>query len=219
MRSRTALPLWLVIVGGMFAPQPLLAQDSAPVLRRSEVTASTGWIGAEYGLSEYDQWHASLFGGLSVGHYGTDHLKTEVEAGWLSKATARDYEEIQIGADRVYAASDYTFKDFRLSLSQSVQFGRNAWVHPFLGVGVDLDVLRSHEIRPAQQGFVLTSGSQRVAIPAMEESETTVRGVPFFKGGFKMYVSERAFVLQEFKFGVADGLNHVLWKTGLGIDF
>ena len=184
------------------------AQPNVP-LSRHDVTISTGWIGAGYhNLEEYRRWHGSVFGGLSLGQYWTDNLKTDVEAGWLSTVKSENYEPVQTAAGRSFARELAVMKDLRLSLSQSVQFGRNAWVHPFLAAGVDVDYLRSIRDRPAQQGVAATRVSER-----------DLRLVPFVKGGFKIYASDRAFIVQEFKFGVADGLDHALWKTGVGIDF
>lgn len=210
----------LAILVCAIVPSPLWAQEAVR-LPRTDVTASTGWIGANYpSTPTYGRWLGSLFGGVSVGRYWTDHLKTEVEAGWLSAVKSQNYDAVPVGADRVFVESDYVMKDLRLSLSQSFQFGRNAWVHPFLGAGVDIDYLRSTENRSPQQGFVYTgSQSRSVFVPGAQEHETSLRAVPFAKGGAKFYVSDRAFIVQEFKFGIADGLDHFLWKTGFGIDF
>jgi hypothetical protein len=210
----------------VLVPGLLHAQSDTPLLPRNDVTVSTGLIGAQYRQTAdiYDRWHGSVFGGMNFGHYWTDNHKTEVEAGWLSTATSHSYEAIPIGADRAYVQSEYLFKDLRLSLSQSVQFGRNAWIHPFVGAGVDIDYLRTTEDRPPQFStiFVSTTSSRdnrSVLVPGLREREAKVRAVPFAKGGFKIYVSDRAFVVQEFKFGIANGVDHVLWKTGVGIDF
>jgi hypothetical protein len=131
---------------------------------------------------------------------------------------------VLIGADRAFVQSEYFFRDLRLSLSQSVQFGRNAWIHPFVGGGVDIDYLRTTEDRAQQFTTIFaTSPSSRdtrsVPVPELHERETTMRAVPFAKGGFKFYVSDRAFVVQEFKLGFTNHVDHLLWKTGVGIDF
>ena len=219
---RTALAaLVCVLVPGL-----LHAQSDVLQLPRNDVTISTGLINAQYRQTAdiYDHWHGSVFAGINFGHYWTDHNKTEVEAGWLSTAKSHSYEAVQIGADRVYVQSEYLFKDLRLSLSQSVQFGRNQWIHPFIGAGVDIDYLRTTEDLPAQISTVFASSvsgrdNRSVSIQGVHERDTALRAVPFAKGGFKIYVSDRAFLVQEFKFGFAHGVDHVLWKTGVGIDF
>ncbi len=210
----------------VLVPGLLHAQPDVPQLPRNDVTVSTGLIGAQYRQTAdiYDRWHGSVFGGVNFGHYWTDNHKTEVEAGWLSTAKSHSYEAVQIGADRAFVQSEYFFKDLRLSLSQSVQFGRNAWIHPFVGGGVDIDYLRTTEDRAPQFITIFaTSPSSRdtrsVLVPELHERETTMRAVPFAKGGFKFYVSDRAFVVQEFKLGFTTRVDHLLWKTGVGIDF
>jgi hypothetical protein len=203
---------------------PVLAQaqtDIAP-LPRNDATVSIGWFGAEYPeVGTYDRWHASLFTGFAFGHYWTDHLKTEIEAAWLSEATARTYEDIVIDGDRTYAESVYRFKDVKVSFGQSLQFGRNAWVHPFVAAGVDLDRLQSIEDRPAQFQNIFLSGrgTRTVLIPQVRETETSVQVRPFVKTGLKMYVSDRSFFSTEVKFGLGSGVEHALWKTGIGVDF
>jgi hypothetical protein len=219
---RTALAaLVCVLVPGL-----LHAQSDEPQLRRNDVTVSTGLSDAQHRQTAdlYQRWHGSVFGGINFGHYWTDNYKTEVEAGWLSTAKSHGYELLPIGGAGAYVQSEYLFKDLRLSLSQSVQFGRNAWIHPFLGAGVDLDYLRITEDRPPQISTIFASSTasrdnRSVSVPGLRERDTTLRAVPFAKGGFKIYVSDRAFLVQEFKFGFADGVDHVLWKTGVGIDF
>ena len=101
------------------------------------------------------------------------------------------------------------------------QFGENAWVHPFAGLGADLDRLTTAEERPQQTATVFASGrtSIPIAVAQLSERQTSVRVRPFVKGGFKMYVSDRVFFTTEWKFGLGDGLRDVLWKTGFGVDF
>lgn len=216
---RTALAaLMCVLVPGL-----LHAQTDPPSLHRNDVTVSTGWTLAHYRhVSDYAPWHGSLFGGANLGHYWTENLKTEVEAGWMSTTKSPSYEPVILNGERAYVQGDYVFHDLKLSVSQTFQFGHNAWVHPYLGAGIDLDYLRTTEDRPSQQAYVYpTNGgpSRAILIAGVHERDEAARAVGFAKGGFKMYVSDRAFVVQEFKFGFASGLDHMLWKTGLGIDF
>jgi len=210
----------------VLVPGLLHAQSDAPRLLRNDGTVSIGLIGAQYRQTAdiYDHWHGSVFGAVNFGHYWTDNHKSEVEAGWLSTVKSNSYEAVSIGADRAFVESEYLFKDLRLSLSQSVQFGRNAWIHPFVGGGVDIDYLRTTEDRVPQVTTIFLSGvssrdTRSVPVPGLHERETTVRAVPFAKGGFKFYVSDRAFVVQEFKLGFTSRVDHFLWKTGVGIDF
>ena len=203
---------------------PALAHAQAEVARlpRNDAALSIGWFGAEYPeVGRYDRWHASLFTGLGVGHYWTDNLKTEVEAAWLTQATARSYEDIVIDGNRTYADSTYRFKNLKVSFAQTYQFGRNNWVHPFLSAGADVDRRQTTEDRPPQFRSVSLSSrdTRTVLIPGARETATTVQVRPFVKTGLKMYVSDRSFFTTEVKFGLGEGVEQVLWKTGIGVDF
>ena len=174
---RTALAALVCVL----VPGVLHAQSDVP-LPRNDVTVSTGLIDAQYRQADtYDRWHGSVFGGINVGRYWTDHQKTEVEAGWLSAAQSSRYEAVTIGADRAYVESDYLFRDLKLSVSQSVQFGRNQWADPFIGAGVDIDYLRTSEDRPSQISTIIVSSrdNRSVFVPGVREREARVRAVPF----------------------------------------
>lgn len=218
---RTMLVALLCVLSPVLAQ----AQSSVTPLPRNDAAASIGWFGAEYEeLGRYDRWHGSLFTGIGFGHYWDDHLKTEVEGAWLGQARAHTYEEVVVGEDRTYVESDYRFRDINLSLAQAYQFGRNAWVHPFVACGVDVDRIQSTEDRPPQSRVVSavspsTRDTRTLSIPGFRESETKVQVRPFIKTGLKMYVSDRSFFTTELKIGLGGGVEHVLWKTGIGIDF
>ena len=52
------------------------AQTAPPT--ENDIIVSSGWAGAEHDTHDYRRrWHGNLLVGLSVGHYWTDHLKTE----------------------------------------------------------------------------------------------------------------------------------------------
>jgi hypothetical protein len=210
-------------VAGVLLPALAQAQIDAPRLPRNDATLSIGLNGGWYeDVGEYDHWHGTLFGGVSTGHYWTQNLKTDIEAAWLSTAKADNYEPIIFGGASTYVRTSYRVNDLKVSLAQSFQFGRNAWVHPYLGAGADIIHRRETEDRAPQFASVFTgtnTPSRTVLIPASREHESDIRVVPFVKGGFKLYVSDRAFFVQEFKFGIGAHLEHALWKTGIGFDF
>jgi len=195
--------------------------QTAPVLPRNEVVASLGWFGADYHHEgEYGNgWHPSLLAGVGAGRYWTDHLKTEVEAAWLSRVHAYSYERLTIDGATADVASEYTFHTTKLSVAQVYQFGRNAWVHPFIGAGADVDWLRTAENRPAPGRSVYFVNGQTKTIPVVHEADKAVLFHPFVKTGFKWYLSERASFLSEWKFGFHQGFQHALWKSGFGLDF
>lgn len=204
-------------------PALVHAQPASQRLPRNDAALSLGWFGAEHlQLDRYDRWHGTLFAGLAGGHYWTDHLKTEVEAAWLSRVNFESYENVFVNGTPTYAESSYRIQHVKLSIGQSYQFGRNAWVHPFVGAGVDVDRVHIVEDRPAQFRSIYVSAdrtSRTIQIPARSESETTVRAHPFVKTGLKMYASERGFFTTELRLGLRSGLDQVLWKIGAGVDF
>lgn len=213
----------LAVLACVLAPALVHAQPAIQRLPRNDATLSIGWFAAEYlRLDRYDRWHGTLFAGLAGGHYWTDHLKTEVEAAWLSRVNAESYENLFLNGAPTYAESRYRIQHVKLSIGQSYQFGRNAWVHPFVGAGVDVDRIHIVEDRPAQFRSIYVPAdrtSRTIQIPARSESKTTVRAHPFVKTGLKMYASEGGFFTTELRLGLKSGVDQVLWKIGVGVDF
>jgi hypothetical protein len=211
----------LVTLFLILAPAVAHAQSDLAPLPQNDATISIGWSGGEYPLEDYARWHASLFAGVGAGHYWTDHIKTEIEAAWLSRVNTVTYGQIVVAGTPTYAVSGYRFQDVRLSIAQVHQFGRNAWVHPFLAAGADVYRRDSTEDRAVQQRTVYANDRTftTVLIPALRESETTVQVRPFAKTGLKIYVSDRGFFTTELKVGFGRAVDHLLWKTGMGFDF
>jgi hypothetical protein len=180
-------------------------------------------VGAQYpGLRRYERWHQSLLTSAAGGHYWTDHMKTEIEVAWMSPVTFDSYETATVDGGTTYSTSAYRFQDVQLSFAQTYQFGRNAWVHPYVAAGLDVDHLRQSEDRPPQATAIYfnnRAADATVTLPGLREREVSVRVSPFAKAGFKMYLSDRTFFTTEWKCGAGEGLHHVSWKTGFGVDF
>ena len=80
---------------------------------------------------------------------------------------------------------------------------------------MDVAYLRSVEDRPAQVVSLYVPGapsgtSKTISLPALNERGRRVDARPFVKGGFKMYASDSVFFVTEWKFGLGDGVHHVL---------
>lgn len=201
---------------------PVLAYGQAvePVLPKNEAIIAIGWAGSEKKIHEFDRWHSSLFVGVTGGRYWTPHLKTEIEIGWQSPARGETYQDFQTPDGRIYTVWDYRTRERRVGAAQVYQFGRNAWVHPYLGVGADFVWTAIDVTRTAQTQFIYANGrATPVAIPAARERQTHSMVQPYLKTGVKMYLSDRAFVNTELKLGFSSDLEHTLWKLGLGFDF
>jgi len=101
------------------------------------------------------------------------------------------------------------------------QFLDNQWVHPFVGAG--LEVARERHVAES-----LPSSVQRLPttalpltlrpVPAIDNVSYSVR--PVVTGGFKFYVSQRAFVRTEVRTSFStDRPLAIQWRGGVGIDF
>jgi hypothetical protein len=211
--------LFAILVCGV-VPAGAAAQTGPPELPDNDTIISIGWAGAEHHTRDQRRWHGSLLAGARVGHYWTDHLKTEVEAGWSAPRTDQIYETIERSGAYTFAISDYRSHDLRVGVAQLYQFGRNQWVHPYIGIGADL-VRRSAAIdRQLQSRTVfLQNRSTTVDIPAGTARETSTFAQAVLKTGVKMYVSEKAFFDTELKLGLRQGVDHLVWKFGVGVDF
>ena len=197
------------------------AQDAGARLPRHDVALTVGWAGTEYDTSSsYDRWRGSVLLNLTAGRYWTDNLKTEFEVGWLDTATTEVYTDVEIRGVPTYALIEFDARDIRVGAAQLYQFGRNQWVHPYLGVGVDVIARRTTKRRPLQSRDVYppTRGTPLV-IPALAARESDVLTQPFLKAGFKMYERERVFFTTELKLGITRDVEHAVWKIGAGVDF
>jgi opacity protein-like surface antigen len=197
------------------------AAQTAPVTAPDNDTIiSIGWAGTEDEIHDQRRWHGSLLVAVSGSRYWTDHLKTEVEASWNSPQEGELYENIAHQGGVTYALSDYRAHDIRVGVAQLYQFGRNEWVHPYIGVGADV-VRRERTIERREQtrSVYVQDRNIPVVIPAARERETVVFVQPIVKTGLKMYVSEKTFFNTELKLGLTRDVDHVVWRIGVGIDF
>lgn len=203
------------------APSWAAAQTVQTTLPGNDVMLSTGWAGAEHRIYDGRHWHGSLLLGASAGHYWTPHLKTEVEASWNSPRARGIYENIERDGGYTYALSDYRAHDTRVGVVQIYQFGRNEWVHPYVGVGADVvrRVASTDRLQQSRTVFVPPNRQIPIEIPGVSARKTTVFAQAVLKTGLKMYVAERTFFHTELKFGVRRDVDHVVWKLGMGVDF
>ncbi len=198
------------------------AQPRSPSIPKTDAAVTLGWAGAEYEIPSYDTWRGTLLLGARVGRYWTDHLKTEVQGAWMDSRDNEVFEDIQWNGGSTYALFDFRARDVRVGVMQVYQFGRNQWVHPYVGAGVDVISRRTTRDRPEQRRTIyLPNQSQSVpiTIPAFSERKTETLVQPALKTGLKMYVNERVFFDTEFKLGFAREVEHITWNIGVGLDF
>jgi len=191
---------------------------------RWDVAAHVTWLGErlEDGAVEWDRWYEVASGGASAGYYWTTHLKLELDV--AASTTGRSYsiEPIPVAGPSApfLRQRDHHFRATTASAGLSYQFLENAWFHPFMGAGVEL--LRERERVETTFPIVSTRDPRApIAIPSPAE-ETHIRHTarPFVAGGFKAYMSERAFIRTDLRMSWStDGLAAVGWRTGIGVDF
>jgi len=228
MRARLLVALVVVAALGAEAP-PVLGQVVAgqPVAL-GDVTLSAGTFSGDIdkirtldvGPRQFEPWVHMAIVDVTAGYYWTDHLKTEIEAAWTTDGEISGSGVVVLPNGQsgwVYDTSRYTASQF--GVGQLWQFGRNATFHPWIGAGVDV-VRVEHELdRPAQ--FIYVSGQPALSIPVAQSllSARTTRVLPFASAGFKAYFNERGFVRSDLKLRVRDGMEQVVWKIGVGVDF
>jgi hypothetical protein len=191
--------LLAVLICGV-TPAWAAAQTAPVTLPRNDTIVSLGWAGAEHDVHEYDRWHGSPRLSISGGRYWTDHLKTEVEGSWSASRTPDVYETIERQGGFTYALSDYRAHDIRVGIAQLYQFGRNQWVHPYVGVGADV-VRRTSSLErlPQSRTVFIQNRTTPVDIPGTSERKTVVFAQAVVKTGVKMYVGEKTFFDTELK--------------------
>ena len=192
------------------------AQGLSGPVSQADLSVAVGWLNAEQSeVDTYrggnDWYNRSVYGGVGLGWYWTDHWKTEVDGGVSSSADLWAYTTRVIDGRGVSVSTRYTFSTKRLAVGQQYQFYRNTWVHPFLGAGLDLTwerTSRSDEIIWPQPSMTATHPIR---------GELLVR--PYATVGLKAYFSQRGFVRTDVKCAFDKGIDEALLRFGFGVDF
>ena len=209
-----------LLLAGTFAlasAAPAVAQP----LPRADLTGVVGWFNAgKSDINTYDQWYHSAYGGAGIGWYWTEHLKTEVELGATASGELYGVQTIEIDGHQAYVSSRHRFSTRRITAGQQYQFLHNAWVHPHAAAGVDVIWETDHHEDDPIAIFDQASRTSRVVQPALTIGPVTdLRVRPFAELGAKLYLSRRAFVRTDLRLTFHDGVDEVLLRVGLGIDF
>jgi len=204
------------------------AQEAAPALiflpaasSRWDVAAHVTWLGERQANQpfQWDRWVNVAAGGGSVGYYWTAHFKTEIDLSTSTMDEIYSIEPIALpGVSTVIPLQrSHEFRVTTASAGVVGQFFENTWFHPFVSTG--LEIVREHE----HVETTIPIGPPRTPPPAITtEAETIVRLVarPYVATGFKVYVSERAFIRSDVRTSWStDGLAAIAWHSGIGFDF
>ena len=174
-------------------------------------------------LSRWDHWYSVAAIDGSAGRYWTPHLKTEFEIGTAGQGTIDGMEETPVpGQSFPYTRyRDHKLRETTVGVTALYQFLENQWVHPFIGAGAELARERHTADALPAATLRLSAAAANVSVPAVAAIDTTRYSVrPLVVGGFKFYVSQRAFVRADVR--TAFSTNQPVtwqWRGGVGFDF
>jgi outer membrane protein W len=198
--------------------QTLTTSPAEP--RQWDIAAHTGWLGGNKDdvAVEWNDWSDTWFGGLSAGRYITPHLKAEIHAVFAQRARL-DGEGVLVPSGGLYPIYQYREHYFTTSSAGAgiaYQFGTNRWFHPHVGIGVD--AIREHHRNQVPQQLV-PGRNPPLVLPASVTDTVTWAARPYATAGFKLYLSERAFMRSDIAtsfFG--RGIAYASWSAGIGVD-
>lgn len=203
--------------------QGLAGEAPAPA-KQFDATAYIAWFGAnrgDIGGDTYRDWFSTALAGGAIGHYWTEHLKTEVEysATGEDRLTSSEQENLENRATR-YTYREHYYRFRTITVLQSWQFLHNAWVHPFVGAGVDVS-RESRRVEGRRQIIGNTPSSppgfSTEQLPDSHSSRTVSHLV--LATGFKAYFARHGFFRTDVRAAVGNGLDELTWRFGAGLDF
>ena len=189
---------------------------------RPDLAATIGWLSANKSeLTDYNDWYnRSAQAALMFGWYWSPHLKTELEASVSGEAELHGAREEFINGVRFFTASEYAFSTRRLTLSGQYQFGENAWFHPHVATGIDINWEEVRRLDRDVYVYDPLTRLSRLAHRAVEhppQTDTHVR--PFLAAGFKGYFTQRGFVRSDLRVVFGRRVEEAILRFGFGFDF
>lgn len=212
------------IVFGLACAAPAAAQG----LPRHDVSFLFGWSTANRPQPSlpYDSWLGAWFVTGTAGWYWSDHQKTEVTVSGSSERQHFGGFEFHDLSPLAYTTRSTTFgvRTQIFTGAQIYQFFRNTFVHPFVGVGLEVDRERWHGVT-TEETYV--RATEAPASPYELTSSTTTedgpeirfRARPFALTGLKGYFTERTFIRADVSVSAGSRLDRVAWRVGGGFDF
>ena len=190
---------------------------------RADAHVAAGWqnLHKPQPQPSYNDWlNAILYGGAGAGWYWTDHLKTQIDIG--AGTRGHQYRTDQFVIDRMpaYASSRVAIRETTVSVSQQYQFFHNQWFHPHVGAGVEaVRETSTEEYQPVVIFDNATRSSRVVSAAHTTGPERRVFARAFGEGGFKAYMTPRAFFIGDMRVMFRSGIDEVLFRAGFGFDF
>ena len=187
------------------------AQPAPPEPPRLDVTGSVGWLASDRQPASAlgsDPWLSRWTFDVGAGMHWTENLITEIDVAHTSTGRVYLTQPVRQPGMETYIFSTDQVRDDRVGVRQLYQFGRNAWVHPFVGAGIA--VTREWRQRSFQ---VFGPGT---APPPSEGTRVWV--APEFTGGVKFYVSPRVFIRTDATLAPTRTVVDATFRAGIGVD-
>jgi hypothetical protein len=197
-----------------------------PALKAWDATGVIAWHNVSTDDREWYSQRDNLFlAGASIGRYWTEHVKTEVEVA-VTNTLRFTGPEVDYGdAPFYYIYANQRLQRVKVSGLVVYQFLHNAWWHPFVGAGIDVDRDRRDVDRPAQRvprnPYSAGPGTpiEYTDVPALSRSTSAVKTRGMVVAGYKAYVSQHAFFRNDLRWTIDGDVNQVTARFGFGIDF
>lgn len=170
-----------------------------------------------------DDWYFDGRYAASIGHYWTEHLKTELEYAISGEDSIYRQEFRQVpGVPYPYPYGVEVFHRLEQGAARLVwQFGENTWVHPYVSAGLVVDRDRSRIYAPAQfQNPSGRPGEIVLVTPEMNSAPTFDYRVGYsIGGGVKVYMTPNSFFTTGANITHSKPARTVSVLAGFGVDF
>ena len=220
------IPVVIAIVALVVSVCPARAQTTvsfpAAATPGPDIAGTIGWLHANKSeLSDWNDWyHRSAQGAAIFGWYWSPHLKTEVEVSASTRAEFYAGHDEFIDGSRASVVSEYAFGTRRLTLGAQYQFGENAWFHPHVGTGIDVNWEKIHRFDREVYVYQVQVRPLTLVRPPVTHPDVTETHVrPFVSAGFKGYFTPRGFVRSDLRVVLGERVEEAVVRFGIGVDF
>ena len=222
-----------VLVAGLLAiaalAPPADAQTSAGIsLSPPDAARWDGFLGIGHRAQHDpdvdfgDRWANAASLSASLGYYWTTHLKTDVTVTAATETTQFGQRRVDTGGgSSSFPIGEQRRQPTGLSGGVIYQFGENAWVHPFVGGGIEAVRERSQFTVRQQSGCLVGTPCSPALVPVQDTSRSDTRARPYLTAGIKFYFTRHAFIRTDVRasFAGQPRIEAVLWHAGIGADF
>jgi hypothetical protein len=223
-RACTAIAMAALLTASTAAAQDAPSRPTLTVTpadtSRWDTYGHLTWLG-KHQYQSFDPWYEVATGGATVGYYWTPHLKAELDVSTSTQGRTHSIEPVPpFPGLPTFVTSEHEFRLTTVAAAFNAQFFENTWFHPFAGAGIEVTRERENVTRTSSSVIPRDPRAPPTISPPQTETKTRYVGRPFVSAGFKVYVSERAFIRTDLRTSwSSDGLAAMAWRNGIGFDF